>query len=281
MSKQPQVIKATGETENFSQYKLIRNLNQAGVNKPDKKKLQKLIEQNLFNNAISSNQIHQITLQYLQQTDPASAARYNLRKAVMDLGPTGFPFEQYVARVLKAQKYQTRTNQIIHGSCATHEVDIVASKENVRYMVECKYHNRRGTKSDLKTALYVWARFEDIDEAWHQSQNIDEKFHQAWLVTNTKVTTDAEEYAKCRGLTVISWYRPYHHSLKDQIISTGLWPITCITSLNEEDKKMLIENNIVICKDILKNPKSLLKKLKIKNLENILNEAETICKTSQ
>jgi hypothetical protein len=144
-------------------------------------------------------------------------------------------------------------------------------------MVECKYHNKRGTRSDFKTALYVWARFEDISEAWDKSKRVGERFHEAWLVTNTKVTSEAEDYAKCRGLTVVSWYRPFRKSLKDMIVSTGLWPITCLSSLDEEGKKVLVENNLVLCKDLLAMEKKVLKKLRVSNLNEAIKEAGFIC----
>lgn len=281
MPTEPLVRKGTGEIEPFSEYKLNHNLNQAGVEKKIKTDILEQIKFSLTKDPISTNTIHQYTYQHLLKTDPASAARYNLRQAVMQLGPTGYPFEQYVSQILDHMEYQTRTNQIVHGSCVNHEVDIVASKNNTRYMIECKYHNSRGSRSDVKTALYVWARFQDISEAWEANKKVEEKFHQAWLVTNTKVSTDAEDYAKCRGLTVISWYRPYHHSLKDMIVKTGLWPITCLTSLNDEDKAKLIAINKVLCKDIIELDKKTIKKLKISNHTDAQTEAKFICQVPE
>ena len=277
MPSEPTVRKGAGEIEPFSEYKLNHYLNQAGVIKKNRGEILELIKSNLKKDPLPTSVIHKLTYQYLIQTDPASAARYNLRQAVMELGPTGYPFEQYVAQLLNHQDYQTRTNQIVRGACVSHEVDIIAQKKQSHIMIECKYHNRRGSRSDVKTALYVWARFEDIRQAWEKHQHDTHEIHQVWLVTNTKVSTDAEDYAKCRGLHVISWYRPYRHSLKDMIVNTGLWPITCLSSLNEDDKMKLVEQNLVLCKDINQTDKKTLQKLKISNLAAAQAEAQLIC----
>ncbi len=274
--KKRQVVKGTGELEPFSEYKLSHTLNQAGVDKDLEKQWLKQLAKEI-KDQISTEEIHRQTFEFLRQTDPASAARYNLRQAVMHLGPTGYPFEQYVARLLRAQGYEAETNQFVHGACATYEADIVARNDGVRYLIECKYHNARGTRSDIKTALYIWARFEDVSEAWEKNKQVDEKFHEAWLVTNTKVTTEAEDYAKCRGLVVVSWYRPYRNSLKDMIVNTGLWPITCLSSLTDEDKKTLVQNNLVLCSDLIQANKRTLKRLRIENIIDAQTEAKFIC----
>ena len=52
-----------------------------------------------------------------------------------------------------------------------HEVDVVAKKDNMVFFLECKYHNHRGTYSDIKTALYVHARFVDIEKAIKNSED--------------------------------------------------------------------------------------------------------------
>ena len=271
-----QVIKGTGEIEDFSEHKLKRTLIQAGADQELEQELVAEIEA-AMKKQLTTQEIHQQVYQFLKHHDPASAARYNLRQAVMELGPTGFPFEQFVASLLANQGYTVETNKIVYGACVSHEVDIIAVKKNTRYMIECKYHNKRGSRSDIKTALYVWARFEDISEAWEKSKRVEEKIHEAWLVTNTKVSEDAENYAKCRGLVVVSWYRPFRNSLKDMIVQTGLWPITCLSSLDDEGKKTLVEHNLVLCKDLLKLEKKDMKKLKVSNLNEAIKEAGFIC----
>lgn len=271
------VIKGTGEVEEFSEYKFNHSLKQAGVDKDTRQEIIEIVTKDIDKH-IDTDEIHQKALSFLLEHDPASAARYNLRQAIMQLGPTGFPFEGYVAAILAKQGYQTETNQIVHGKCATHEVDVIAYQKSQRYMIECKYHNARGTRSDIKTALYIWARFEDIHEAWSKSKKISERFHHAWLVTNTKVTSDAEQYAKCRGLHVVSWYRPYRNSLKDMIVNNGMWPITCLNSLSNDLKQELISRQIVLCSDLIKTTKEEVSDLDWSILKQAIKESEFVCK---
>ncbi len=73
---------------------------------------------------------------------------------------------------------------------------------------------------------------------------------QGWLVTNTRFTTDALQYGRCAGLHMISWDFPAGSGLKDIIDNTGLYPVTCLTTLNRSEKLRLLENRIVLCKSL-------------------------------
>ena len=272
-----QIVKATGETETFSSYKLNRSLNQAGVPKDIKDVVMAMIISQL-KPLTTTDQIHDLVYQYLIKYDPVSATRYNLRLAIMQLGPTGFPFERYVATVLQHQGYTTEVDKIIRGACVNHEVDIVAHKGKTHIMIEWKFHNKRGARSDVKTALYVWARYQDILEGWEKSKKDTDKFHEGWLVTNTKVTTDAEQFAKCRGLKIVSWYRPFHHSLKDMIVSSGLWPITCLSTLPQESKQKLVAQGTVLCIDVANMNRHHFPELASDQVKAIQREAELVCK---
>jgi len=111
---------------------------------------------------------------------PSIAARYNLKRALMELGPAGYPFEQFVAHIFSAQDYETIINQIISGNCIDHEIDITATKASKHFMIECKFHNRTGLKTNIKVILYIQARFEDVRTEWEQRPQDSHKFHRAW-----------------------------------------------------------------------------------------------------
>ena len=163
----------------------------------------------------------------------------------MDLGPTGYPFEDFVAKVLDAHGYHTKVRQIVTGSCISHEIDIIAAKNGKTAMIEAKFHNNPGTRSDVHVALYTKSRFEDVKE-----KNM---FDEAWVVTNTKVTGDAIDYAKCDGMKVIGWSYPDGGGLRDLIEKYHLHPVTMITTLPQALKQKLLDNHIVLCKDICLN----------------------------
>ncbi|MCA9379117.1 restriction endonuclease, partial [Candidatus Dojkabacteria bacterium] len=163
------------------------------------------------------------------QQGPLLCARYNLKPAIRKLGPAGHLFEQYVAELFRADGFSdVKVGEVIQGECATHEIDIIATKEEKHHMVECKFHNREGTKSDVTVALYVYARFLDVQNASPQNSG----FQAAWLATNTKLTTDAEHYAKCKDMQILTMELPYGSSIIDRVVSQGLFPISSLEILD-------------------------------------------------
>jgi len=107
-------------------------------------------------------------------------------------------------------------------------------------------------KTDVKTALYVYARFLDVKETKVQF------FHQrpptaAFLVTNTKLTSEAKVYGRCVGLKMVSWDYPPGRSLRDLVEGKGLHPITCLLSLNREEKRALLNEGFIFCHHLLKD----------------------------
>jgi hypothetical protein len=137
------------------------------------------------------------------------------------------------------------------GRCISHELDVIAHKGNEHIMVECKFHNAPGTKSDAKVALYIQARFEDIEKRWKAQPEHGTKLHGVWLVTNTKLTSDATDYAKCVGMHALGWDYPADESLQKLVERHGLHPVTCLTLLSRSQKQELLRQGFVLCKDIL------------------------------
>ena len=164
----------------------------------------------------------------------------------MNLGPTGYPFEDFIAKLLQAEGYHTKVRQILPGECITHEIDVIAERAGKSAMIEAKFHNSPGTRSQVHVALYTQARFEDIKRRNH----IDE----AWLITNTKTTVDVNTYALCKNIKVVSWSYPDGGSLRDMIEKAKLHPITMLTSLSNAHKRMLLNHHIVLCKEIVQDP---------------------------
>jgi Holliday junction resolvase-like predicted endonuclease len=160
----------------------------------------------------------------------------------MQLGPSGYPFEKFIARLLDHLGYQTQTQVILKGKCIDHEIDVIAKKDNQSFMVECKYHNRPGTKSRSKDVLYTQARFEDLVD----------HFDHLWLVTNTKLTTNAIKYGQCQGMKLIAWRYPTKGSLEQLIEDNNLHPLTCLSFLDRHDRQMLFQDNLVLCRDLAK-----------------------------
>lgn len=240
------VVKATGEIEPFSEIKIRSSIRRAGIPQKIQEEVVDHIKSKLYEN-IPTKEIYRHILEFLGQSPhPFNGTKYNLKQGIMDLGPTGYPFEDYISEILKSQGHSTQTRQILRGNCVSHEIDVIAEKDGKRIAVEAKFHNGLGTRSDVHVALYTKARFDDIKE----KNNLDE----AWIVTNTKATGDAIAYAECNGIKVIGWNYPEKGSLRDLVEETKLFPITAVTSLTQSQKQILLLHKIVLCKNICISP---------------------------
>lgn len=268
------ITKVSGEQELFNPEKLKRSLRKVGAPEEVITEILQAVEKNA--ELRTTKGIYAFARDYLKRTGPALSARYSLKQALLDFGPAGFPFEQYIAELFRAQGYTVVTNQIVPGHCVDHEVDLICSNHKEQYMVECKFHTRQELKSDVKVSLYVKARFDDVKEAWEKKKAPE--FHQAWIVTNTKFTTQAIKFAECRNIQLIGWSYPEDKALPDLIAKYRLHPITALTSLSGSQKKMLMQNNVTLCQDAAKY-KNLMQELGFskQEIDSILKESHDVC----
>jgi len=109
-------------------------------------------------------------------------------------------------------------------------------------MVECKFHNQPGAKSGIRTVLYTYARFLDTRDK--------NQFQSSWLATNTKVTSEAIQYANCVGMRILSWNYPSDFCLRLLVERANLHPITARDDLSSSRKSELLRQGIVFLKDL-------------------------------
>ena len=269
------IRKSSGEKEEFSIKKFRRSLRRSGA---DAKTIEKIIARVKKEKPKSTKKLHELATQLLQKYQPPIADRYNLKRALMELGPAGYPFELFVAQLYAHQGYKVLSNQLVNGFCVDHEVDIIAEKGKQHVMIECKFHNRPGLKSDVKVSLYIQARFEDIRDAWERNPQHPHEFHQVWLVTNTRFTSEAIKYGECKNIKLVSWAYPENKGLAIMIDSLGLHPITTLTSLTKQQKRSFIKEGLILCKDAQKHI-TMLKRLGFSKraIEKIVAESEAVC----
>lgn len=278
--QQINIIKASGKTAPYSEQKLIRSLQRAGATDDVATSIADEISENIYE-GITTKNIYQIAFNLLKDRSSHLAARYHLKTAIMELGPSGYPFENYIAAILKYQGYAVKVGQVVNGKCVKHEIDVVAEKGNQHFMIECKYHNQLGTFSDVKIPLYIQARFKDVEAAWVLIPGHSTKFHQGWVVTNTKFSADAIQYGVCAGLKLVGWDYPDKESLNDMIDQKGLYPITCLTTIRKSEKIYLLENKIVLCKEISQNIHWLKSAgISEERIKGVLEEGNLLCKKS-
>lgn len=271
------VTKASGETEPFSDAKLRRSLKRVNVPSATIEKIVEHVQKEL-KPGIPTSQIYRHAFSLLRKQEHPIAARYALKQAIRELGPSGHPFEKIIGALLASEGFSVEVGQTVQGVCVTHEVDVIAQKGNQHIMVECKFHNQSGIKSDVKISLYIQARFQDVEKSWKQNPTHTEKFHEAWLVTNTKLTSDAIRYAECVGMKAIGWNYPENESLEIRIDRSGVHPVTCLTTLTSSQKQQLIQKTVILCKDLLNKP-DILRSIGLHEakINIVVNEAKQLC----
>jgi len=254
------IVKASGAHEDFDPEKLRFSLLHSGASVEATEEVIKHVESEL-KNGMTTHDIYLHAFAILSKISKPVARSYSLRRAVMDLGPSGFPFEDFVAEILRTKGFTCVTRQTVLGGCVPHEVDVVAYNQKKLIMVEAKFHNELGTKSDLKVALYIKARFDDLKENVFDYGGNDRKITDAWLVTNTKFSSTAIHYGVCKNMTLIGWNYPEDGSLQKMIEEERLHPVTCLTTLSDDEKKTLLKAGLVLCSKVGENPEVLQKLL--------------------
>lgn len=270
------IVKSDGTKQEFNQRKLKDSLRQAGASAVVRDKIVSHIGREI-EDGMSTKAIYQHAFELLHKFETPVAARYSLKRAVADLGPSGFPFEKFVAEIFKAKGFETLIDQTVDGKCVSHEIDVVAWNENKLIMAEAKFHNELGLKSDLKVALYVKARFDDLEEnefIYGSKRRLDEGL----LITNTNFTEKAVRYSECAGVKLIGWNYPKVGNLHDVIEDLGLHPITCLTTLAGATKKNLMERGLILCRNVRDREQDLLAVGLDRNaIEKAVAESQLFC----
>lgn len=270
------IKKADGTNESFRSDKLRRSLRKAGAHADEIEDIVRHIEAEIYD-GIGTDVIYRKAFSLLRDNERPAAAKYSLRRALFGLGPTGFPFEDFLARLFEAEGYTTKTRLTVRGKCATHEIDVAGYKPEHSFVVEAKFHSHPGVKSDLQVAMYSYARYLDL-----KSQAVCRGdvcgIVSLYLVTNTKFTKAAIDYGRCAGIELIGWNAPKGNSLQERIEKIGLYPVTVLTSLSTAQKARLLAEGIILCRDIIQKPESL-ERLGISpaKIQAAIKESSSLC----
>lgn len=236
------IVKADGTVEPFDPGKLISSLTRAGATTRAAERIAHLILQSATT-TVSSAEVYRKAFSMLRREARPAAARYALRRALLELGPSGHPFEDFVAEIFKAEGWTVEWRKIMQGRCVPHEMDIFATRGEEIIAGELKYHNDAFYKTDVKVALYVKARLDDVANCTPGSNSC--AITRGVLITNTKFTRHAIDYGACSGLELIGWNYPAEGNLFDRILASGVYPVTTLTTLRRAEKKLLIDQGIV------------------------------------
>lgn len=272
------IIKQSGNIVEFNRDKLKSSLLKSGANKLVVEEVLSTIDKELYE-GITTKKIYKLAFSLLKKSSNSTAARYNLRAAIQMLGPAGFFFEKYIARLFISEGYLAQTNLFLSGKCVGHEVDIAIMKNNIIEMIECKFHAGRETNSDVKIPMYILSRFNDLKDRDHLIYTKNDKITACWIVTNNRFTSDAVAFANCMGLKLLSWDYPEKTSLRRKIDNENLYPITCLTTLNLAEKDKLMVHDIILALEVLDNLEILNKiGLSSNRIKNVIKEVSELCK---
>lgn len=272
------IVKHSGDIVEYNPEKLKTSLMKSGASNAEVESIMQSIQSEIYE-GISTKKIYKLAFALLKKSNNSNAARYNLREAIRLLGPAGFFFEKYIARIFASENYRTITNLTLEGKCVSHEIDVLIKKEDSIAMVECKYHAGRDVASDVKVPMYILSRFNDIRGRHHPIFDTKDTISKCWIVTNNRFTADAITFAKCSELNMLSWNYPVDNNLKTKNDTCNLYPVTCLTTLSIAEKDKLLILDIILAKEIVNNSGCLdrigLSSIRIKN---VLKEASDLCR---
>lgn len=271
------VTKFSGEVVVFEKEKLKKSLLKSGASEADVFRVLDTIEKELYD-GIPTKKIYKMAFQLLKKISNVHAAKYNLRSAIMALGPAGFYFEKFIAKVFQIEGYEVLTNLTLNGKCVSHEIDVVLKKNQKISMVECKFHGNQDVKTDVKVPMYILSRYNDLVFQEHFLFDKSSKINNCWIVTNNRFSEDAIQFAKCSNLELLSWNYPIGNCLKNKIDTHHIYPITALTTLTLSEKDKLLAQNIITARELLVN-KEWLSKIGLSQIriKNVIKETNLLC----
>ena len=127
MEKEIFVIKESGEKERFDIVKARKAVKRSGLSEKDTDGIIKKFLPRLYN-GITTRKIYALLFELIEEKRPEASSRFNLKRALMELGPAGYNFEDFMGKLLELYGYRVVVRQIIDGKCVRHEIDLIAEK---------------------------------------------------------------------------------------------------------------------------------------------------------
>lgn len=243
------LIKDNGEETVFDEDRFKSSLQKSGAPENQVEMVLKSVRERIYD-GMRTRQLYQWAHELLRNYSNAYAARYSLKKALLKLGPAGYYFEKWLAKFLEHSGYRTLHSKHIAGHAVTHEADVIAERDGQLIWIECKFRNTEEARISVTTPMYVLSRVKDISDKKYRFWGVEMEFNAGMLVTNSYFTQDSVDFSKYYGLELLSWDYPRGRSLKNLVDLKGLYPVTCLTTLTEEQTETLLQKNIILVKDL-------------------------------
>jgi hypothetical protein len=270
------VTKADGRKELFDRGKVVRTCLRMGATGQVAETIADKIEMNLYD-GIETRKILQMIFRQLSRHEPTVKHKIDLRKALSLMKPKP-DFEFFIQTLLSEHGYEVVPNQIVNGKCVEHEVDAIARRDGLTYIVEVKHHFNYHVLTGLDVSRIARAVFEDVTEGFELGLN-SLKIDRAMIVCNTKFSEHAKRYAECRGIKHIGWNSPLDLNLQTMIAEKKLYPITYLKGLTITTTERLAQAGIVLLKQLTaKDPRELRRETRLpkETLDVIIKRAKMI-----
>lgn len=270
------VTKADGTRQLFDRDKVVRTCLRMGASREIAAAIVNEIERKMYD-GIETRKILQMIHRMLSNSEPAVKHLIDLRKALGLMKPKP-GFERFVQILLSEHSYEVTSNRIIMGKCVEHEVDAIARKNGITYIVEVKHHFNYHVPTGLDVSRIARAVYEDVTEGFELGLN-NVKVDRAMIVCNTKLSEHAKRYAKCRGIHYIGWSSPVDRGLQTLIEEKKLYPMTYLKGLDSATEERLTCAGIVLLKQLAAKSVGELRRetgLAEETLESMVNKAKTI-----
>lgn len=269
------ITKTSGQVTAYDANKVRQSILRTGADQKTADAILAVVEKNLKPN-IHTKDIYAIVREQLSKEKPWAAARYNLRQGIIRLGPAGFNFEKYVASILNAYGYETKTPEGYQGACIYHEVDVTAEKDGRTAFIEAKFRHDFRSQITIKDALATWSRFLDLVDGSGIGQC--PHFDEAWIITNARFTNQVLQYGHCKNMVMIGWNYPRERNFAQMVDISSLYPITVINDLTQPEIDVFAKNDLMLCRELIDVPlgnlqeNTGLSKKRLINLQKICTE---------
>lgn len=274
------VINARGEKEPFSFKKAYQSTKRAGASSRTARRIAETIKKEAYP-GIKTSEIFRKIKRILRRETPRAALKFNIKEGMRKLGPTGFPFEKYVGEILKDLGYKIKINQFLPAKCVrSYEIDFVAERGKTIYIGECKYRQNFRDIVHSQDALANYARFLDISEGKRfKSAKYKNRKIRAMLITNTKFSGKSVAYCRCINTEILGWNYPKNRGLEYLIEKKKMYPVTILPALKKYIKRALVDEKMMLAKDVLKiEPQKFAKKhrIQLKHLRTLISQAKIL-----
>jgi hypothetical protein len=215
------------------------------------------IENTLYE-GITTREILRTIFALMRKPKPAVKHLFDLKHGISLMEPKP-EFEAFVRVILAHSGFTVQSNMILRGLCGEHEVDAIATKDGLTYIVEAKHHVTYHALTGLDESRIARAIIEDLTDGYKQGAT-SIKIDRAMIITNTRYSNHAVVYGGCRGIVQVGWDSPDGFGLRELVEKYRLYPLSCLRGVSWETRQRLVEVGIVLIKQLLEQDSAYLQR---------------------